>query len=365
MSWKELWVDVLSESGAVDTTRLARGGTPMKIDSVGAIEVEPGLLRAPVDGTTPHVAVIGVAPLPDKEWDALLDLVTERASLSAALLAGELPFELADCLLPGKGDVSCDCNCADGGEPCVHAASLLHAAGALFEVEPFALMLIRGRGRNDVLTELRSRRSASIGCEQPEGSDLPRGADPTTSAADAWRRTPEPLSTSPRLARKPSSLVTLAAPPPSDAGIDEQELRQLVEDAAGRAHALLTGDGESGLMLGTGADVVRRAARGDIEAISTATKVPLDELASAAQAWQFGGAAGLRVSRKKWEAGSDALRPGLVALGPNAKARGNTVSLLRSQLRLDEDGRWWLFTADDELGWVLSSESADDPTDLI
>ena len=42
MSWKELWVDVLSESGAVDTTRLARGGTPMKIDSVGAIEVEPG-----------------------------------------------------------------------------------------------------------------------------------------------------------------------------------------------------------------------------------------------------------------------------------------------------------------------------------
>ena len=93
--------------------------------------------------------------------------------------------------------------------------------------------------------------------------------------------------------------------------------------------------------------------------------MPLDELASAAQAWQFGGAAGLRVSRKKWEARSDALRPGLVALGPNAKARGNTVSLLCSQLRLDEDGQWWLFTADDELGWVLSSESADDPTDLI
>ena len=45
--------------------------------------------------------------------------------------------------------------------------------------------------------------------------------------------------------------------------------------------------------------------------------------------------------------------------------RGGTRCLLRSQLRLDEDGRWWLFTADDELGWVLSSESADDPTDLI
>ena len=365
MSWKERWIDALTDSGAVDATRLARGGTPLKIDSVGSIEVEPGLLRAPVEGTKPQVAVIGVAPLPEREWTALLDLVTERASLSAALLAGELPFELADRLLPGKGDISCDCNCADGGDPCVHAASLLHAAGALFDVEPFALMLIRGRGRNDLLTELRSRRSASLGFEEPEGSDLPRGADPETSAADAWRRTPEPLSTSPRLPRQPGSLVTLAAPPPSDAGIDERELRLLVEDAAARAHAVLTGNGETGLALGPGADVVRRAASGDIERISAATKVPLEELTSAAQAWQFGGAAGLRVSRKKWDADPAALQPGLDALGPNAKARANTVSLLRSQLRLDEDGRWWLFTADDELGWVLASESADDPHELV
>jgi len=365
MSWKDLWIDTLAESGAVDATRLARGGTPMKMDSVGAIEVEPGLLRAPIDGTKPHVAIIGVAPLPDREWDAFMDLVTERASLSAALLAGELPVELADRLLPKKGDVSCDCNCADGGDPCVHAASLLHAAGALFDVEPFALILIRGRGRNELLTELRSRRSASLGFDEPEGSDLPRGVDPTTSAADAWRRNPEPLPSSPRVPRQPGSLITLAAPPPSDAGIDERELRHLVEDAASRAHAVLTGDGESGLALGPGADVVRRAARGDIVAISAATKVPLDELTSAAQAWQFGGAAGLRVSRKKWDAGSAALQPGLDALGPNAKARGNTVSLLRSQLRLDEDGQWWLFTADDELGWVLASEPADDPTDLV
>ena len=92
---------------------------------------------------------------------------------------------------------------------------------------------------------------------------------------------------------------------------------------------------------------------------------PPARLTSAAQAWQFGGAAGLRVSRKKWEADSAALRLGPVAMGSKAKVRGNTVSLLRSQLRLDEDGQWWLFTADDELGWVLSSQSADDPTDLL
>jgi len=143
MSWRERWIDALADSGAVDATRLARGGTPLKIDSVGSIEVEPGLLRAPVEGTKPQVAVIGVSPLSEREWTALLDLVTERASLSAALLAGELPFELADRLLPGKGDISCDCNCADGGDPCVHAASLLHAAGALFDVDYDEMVLVR------------------------------------------------------------------------------------------------------------------------------------------------------------------------------------------------------------------------------
>ena len=33
MSWKERWIDALTDSGAVDATRLARGGTPLKIDS--------------------------------------------------------------------------------------------------------------------------------------------------------------------------------------------------------------------------------------------------------------------------------------------------------------------------------------------
>jgi uncharacterized Zn finger protein len=365
MSWSEKWIDALASGAGLDESRLSRGRTLSKIDSVGTIEVEPGLLRAEIDSTRPYVAIIGVAALPDAEWADLLDLVTERASLSAALLSGELPFDLADRILPTKGDVSCDCTCADGAEPCVHAASLLHAAGELFDVEPFALLLIRGRGRNDILTELRARRAASLGIVQPEGSDLPRGADTGTSAADAWRREPEPLTSSPRVPRQPGTLVTLAAPPPSDSGISERELRLLVEDAAARAHAVLTGDGDTALALGAGADVVRRAASGDIAAISEATKVPLDELTSAAQAWQFGGASGLRVSRRKWEPDTAALVPGQAALGPNARVRGNTVSLQRSQLRLDEDGRWWLFTADDELGWVLASEPADNPEDLV
>ena len=363
--WNELWIDGLRERTGIDGPRLARGGTALKKDQVGAIEVEPGLIRAVVNSSNPATTVIGVALLTDAAWIDFMDTVSAHASISAALLAGELPEELAEHLLPHKGELSCDCSCPDGGEPCVHAAALLHAVGALFDVEPFALLLIRGRGRNDLLTELRARRSHLLGVSETEGADLPRGVDPGASASAAWRNDPQSLDTSPRLPHQPGSLVTLAAPPPSDSGIDERELRLLVEDAAARAHDVLANGGDTGLTLGTGADVVRRAASGDVEAISAATKVPFDELASAAQAWQFGGAAGLRVSRRTWEPEHEMLQPGINALGPNSRVRANRVSLLHSQLRLDEDGKWWLFHADDELGWVLSSEASEDPEDLV
>lgn len=361
----EMWTNGLVEESQLDSVRLSRCATPLKKSRVGVIEIEPGLVRAVVDGATNATTIIGISPLAEDAWDQWMERATEKSAMSAALLSGELPLDLAGVLVPKAGQISCDCSCADGGEPCVHAAALLHAVGDLFAVEPFALLLIRGRGRNELLTELRARRARSLGLGEPEAADLPRGVDPGTSAADAWRRTPQPLHSFPRTSRQPGTLITLAAPPPSDSGIDEAELRALVEDGAARAHVVLASGAATGLGLSAGADVVRRSAHGDVVAISAATKVPLDELRSAAQAWQFGGQAGLSVSRKKWDAPAGALRPGMAALGPNASARGNRVSLLRSQLRLDQDGNWWLFHADDELGWVLASTGASDPNELV
>ena len=363
--WSSLWVAALVERVDFDQARIDRGRTTAKIDNVGHIEIEPGLLRAHVDGATPATTSIGIKELPLSGWLGLVNQATRESSLSAALLAGDVPVSFADRLLPERGEVTCSCTCPDGGEPCVHAASLLHAVGALIDTEPFALVLLRGRGRNDLITELRSRRAEAMGIEQPEASDLPRGADPETSAADAWRRQPTPLESTPRTPLQPGSLITLAAAPPSDSGIGVTELRTLVQDAAARAHGVLAGDGETGLGLSAGSDVVRRAASGDVVAISAATKVAPDELASAAKAWQFGGRAGLRVSRRTWDPDSAAMQPGVDALGPEARIRSNRVSAGRSQLRLDEDGLWWRFDADDELGWVLCSHSATDPTDLI
>lgn len=364
MRLSEIWLEGLVSNSGIDGTRLGKGSTALKKEQVGAIEIEPGLIRAVVHSASEAVTVVGVATLSNTEWAEIMELVTSKAVLSAALLAGEVPDEIAPYLVPKSGQMSCDCSCADGGEPCVHAAALLHCAADLFDVEPFALVLIRGRGRNDVLTEVRARRSQSLGLAEPAGVSPPRGVDPGTSSTDAWRREPLPVDASQRIPRQPGSLVTLAAPPPSDSGIDEAQLRMLVEDAASRALGVLAGEEGAGLSLSVGSDVVRRAVRGDVATISEATKIPKDELASAARAWELGGAAGLRASRRTWEPAPELVEPGIRALGPGAKSRGNRVSRGGEQLRVDEDGMWWLFRSDDELGWVLASESSPDPSDL-
>lgn len=363
--WGVAWIDALETGALADPARLSRGRTYARQGRVAEIEVEPGLVKARVKGKGLYFSQLGVRELDDAGWDELLDTTMSRAAYSAALLSGEVPHGLGEMLLPKRGDLSPDCSCPDWGEPCKHVAALCYLIADMFDSDPFALLLVRGRGRDDILGEIRSRRAAALGVKTSAGSDLPRGADPGCAAAAAYREDQIPMARAMTLPREPGTLLHLAAAPPADSGIDEDELRELVGDAARRAYAVLSGTGTSGLELGANADVVRRAVHGDVDRIAAATKLPTTELAAAAQSWRFGGAAGLRIARHKWDPEPTQLQPGLVALRDGAKARRNTVSLGGLQLRLDEDGTWWRFEADDELGWVLTAPGAQEPADLL
>jgi len=234
----------------------------------------------------------------------------------------------------------------------------------MFDADPFALLTLRGRSRDAVLTQVRARRSERLGVDLTPSSDQPRGADPTISAAQAFRRTPVPLQQSAPLPSRPSGLVPLAVIPGADAGIDTDELAELVRDAAERAWSMLAGGAESGLRLSVGADVVRRAATGNLEQIAGATGLDPRELQAAVTAWRIGGIAGFKAHTAKPDVDPKALEAGQRCLGDGARIRGNMVSLGTTQLRLDQDGHWWRFVADDDLGWLLTDGPADDPDDL-
>lgn len=92
-------------------------------------------------------------------------------------------------LLPGVGDLDPECDCPDWGNPCVHAGALCYQAAWLLDADPFVLLLLRGRGREEIVTALTT------------GPGTHTGAGPT----------------------------------------DDGRLAALVERAAGRARALLAG----------------------------------------------------------------------------------------------------------------------------
>lgn len=375
--WGTAWLQALEQRALANPNRLARGRTYARQGRVNRVELSPGLVVATVRGTDIYTTSLSVRLLGDAEWDRVLDLVMTRAANSAALLAGEVPHAIGDLLLPGHGDIGPDCTCPDRAEPCKHAAALCYLVADLFDEDPFALLSLRGRGRGEVLAEVRRRRSKVLGAETAEQSNLPRGADPGTPAAAAFKRTaaadsdPEadrigsrPVPRSPRVGVQ----YRLAVAPPADSGIDISALRELVADAADRAWRMLATGDESGLGASIGDDVVRRAARSTSEqsaAIASATGLTAQELALAAQAWRVGGRSGHRVGRDRWQPTADELEPGLNALGRGAKARANRVSLGPLQLRLDPDRLWWRFDSDERLDWLLTAGPASDPAELL
>jgi len=388
--WSEAWLDALHVLG-----RIPRSGASTRKGLVQDLQVEPGRLAASVDGTVAGTELnsvcLGLRVLDDTEWRALLERITTKVRLTAALLAGEVPLELQDVLLPEADDLSLSCTCSDTERLCRHAVALCHAAAEVFDTDPFALFLLRGRARAQVVTQLRKRRAEVFGLEAPDTAESkrPRGTDPGMSAASTYRRKRSASGTEPagpsttrnRAARQAAvppfpvpararPLAQPAAPPPADSGIKEDELRDLVADGARRAAAMLAGEADSGLGLSVGADVARRAIVGDVHAIATATNLPADELAAAAQAFHHGQQAGLAVARGRWDAPPERLAPGVDALqeantGAKPVTRANTVSLGGVQLRLDQEGIWWRFEADDELGWLPPPPRSPHPTDLV
>jgi uncharacterized Zn finger protein len=422
--WGHAWLEALEAGALANDGQLSRGRSLARRRLVRHLQLEPGRLAATVTGAGGHTPSLAVPTLTDEAWAEVTARVMGSAQLVATLLAGEVPHQLDDLLLPAPGELVADCTCSDDATLCRHAAALCHRAAEVFDADPFALLLVRGRARAHLLADLRRRRAEELGIEhQGPGSNRPRGLDPGVAAADAYRRwratstagpapgeagdapagstapgehpTPDedpaageepadtPVPTVPVPARA-RTLVRLAAPPPADAGIDESELRDLVADGARRAVAMLAGEGGSGLGLSVGADVARRAIAGDVDAIAATTGLPPDELAAAARAFHHGGAEGLAASRHRWAAPTQELAPGVAALtahpasptpdgtAPTAPkkaapvvTRANTVSAGSVQLRLDQHGTWWRFEADDELGWLLAAPGSTDPTDLV
>ncbi|WP_228718512.1 SWIM zinc finger family protein [Kitasatospora acidiphila] len=371
------------EDSTLDSGRLARGRTYARKGMVGTIVVAPGQIKAPVQGSQPrpYRSALHIPVLTGGQWDTLLTAIAARAGHVAALLDGEMPAELVEDtraagvpLLPGPTELDPECSCPDWGYPCKHAAALCYAIAARIDDDPFVLFALRGRGRDQVLGELRERRQA----ERPAAQETPAGT-PAAAAYARWAQAPTSLPR-PRVPEGRSSArrseSRLPVDPPAAFGLTRADLERLTADTAARARTLLAGDHTS-LALTQRQDAVRLTATQRhlawFQGLQAGTGLRPMELARLTRAWRYGGAVGMAVAEEPGPADPAVMASARTAVaealadmaseGGPTPLRGwrNRLTLGDTglQLRLGPDGRWYPYRQENGDWWPCAPATSD------
>lgn len=231
--WSRRFLDVL-ESFAMGG-RLTRGRTYARKGQVLSLDVEPGAVRAQVQGSRarPYQVTLLLAPFSELVWAKVEVALAEQASPTAKLLAGEVPPELDEIfaaagapLFPQHvNDLDQQCSCPDWGVPCKHIAATFYLLAEAFDDDPFLILRWRGREREALLGRLRELRGDGAAGE----ADV--AAPPSTvSAATALTDLTWPEPDISRFWQPPPPLP--AKPRTLDVPVD-MLLRQLAEPPAG------------------------------------------------------------------------------------------------------------------------------------
>src|SRR5262249_55585955 len=93
-------------------------------------------------------------------------------------------------LLPGGGEIGPRCSCPDDADPCKHSAAACYLVTDALDADPFVLLLLRGRTRDQVMAGVRARRRGAAG-DAARAGDAPARAGAGAGTAPA--HTPEGL----------------------------------------------------------------------------------------------------------------------------------------------------------------------------
>lgn len=196
--WSKRFTDSIEGMGL--GPRLTRGRTYARQGQVLEISIEPGLVRARVQGSRRRAyrVEIGITAFRDEQWSAVEAGMAARAVFVAKLLGGEMPDDMEslfaeqglDLLPRSYRDLPSYCSCPDWSDPCKHIAACLYLLAEQFDDDPFLILEWRGRSREVLLENLRDARRGGddsgdgdrrqsprflTGLELPDLSDDPAG----------------------------------------------------------------------------------------------------------------------------------------------------------------------------------------------
>ncbi|WP_018640189.1 SWIM zinc finger family protein [Parafrankia elaeagni] len=189
---------------------LRAGRALMRTEAVLSVRRSGNLVVAMVRdrGDELYKPRLAVRTFGDADWGRLEDALAAEARYAAALLAGSMPADLEDVfaahelsLFPRRADdLAMDCTCTDWQRPCAHLVAACHQLADTIDLDPFALLALRGRERDALLAEIRRRRPRSTShteetgrrsCSWPAGS-AGGTAEPLPTAPSAFWTSPVP-----------------------------------------------------------------------------------------------------------------------------------------------------------------------------
>ncbi len=208
--WAQKWIQALER--ITDAGRLRRGKRYARKGQVLNIEEKKGVINAKVQGSRarPYKVTIRLRPLSATQWQAVLDALGEQAIFTAQLLAGEMPQDIEEVfseagvsLFPTtSNDLETTCTCPDWANPCKHVAATHYILAEQFDEDPFLLFRLRGMSQEQLVKELRARRTQpekEVEAPEPE----PEPAPPLEESLDRFWQLAAPLDHFPTAIQKP------------------------------------------------------------------------------------------------------------------------------------------------------------------
>jgi uncharacterized Zn finger protein len=195
--WSARFIDGLESTGVGG--RLSRGKRYARTGQVVELRIDAGSAVALVQGSRPrpYRVRIGLTAFGKSEWAGVEQALADDAWYAAKLLAGEMPPDIDDVfaaagltLFPnGLRDLALDCSCPDFAVPCKHLAATLYLLAESLDDDPFAVLALRGRSRDELLANLGARRGGTA-----TGTDhaAAPGPPPLSEVLDTFYTAPRP-----------------------------------------------------------------------------------------------------------------------------------------------------------------------------
>lgn len=163
--WAERWISVLE--GFQIGPRLGRGRSYARAGQVLSIEIEKGKVSAKVQGSRPrpYDVRIEMKTLRPKDWERIIEVLSQEAIFVAKLLSGEMPQDIEEVfkkasvsLFPERvKDLKTFCSCPDWSNPCKHIAAVYYLLGEEFDRDPFLIFKLRGLDQKELIGRLKEK----------------------------------------------------------------------------------------------------------------------------------------------------------------------------------------------------------------